>query len=641
MQALCEENSDSEILVALENLPPDLPKTYERILHRSVKGSDYRLVRRIFRWLIVARRPLCTGELREAVGIEPFQEEWDDKKFVNNIEMAIASCGNLVFVDEELQTVHFTHTSVKQFLLSYDVTEPLTDYHLEFEEADAEVGITCMTYLNFPVFNTQIEPTAKVKANITGLPSMAIQRGLGLPSANMLALELMRRKHSVDESVDRRLQEAYDKTRNSYQRNPPNEYAFLSYAKRFWLEHTKRAITPTSGKIWTLWRSLLEQANSRDLLSGVPWDFEDWQFRNPRAVRWVSANDHRTLAHLILHCHGIPDRTLDELPEDMLSAIDAEFLMAWSQGRTNKLLYDSLVAGAAAKGHQEIVSISLDSGLVPHECLGSVLHSAATGGHLDIVQRMIAMGVDVNTFIDTHMGGTALAAAAAGGHLPIVEILLRNKADVNPNPSHNSDRRRAALQAAAGNGHLAVVERLLQAKADVNAIGQDHRNKTPLGAAAYGGHLVIVERLLQADADINLMATQPSVKTPLQAAAEGGFLTTIERLLEVKSDVNAPAPDGGGWTALQAAASNGHLAAVKRLLQVGADINAPATPWSGRTAIQGAARGGHLAIVETLLDAGADVNAPAGEHGLTALSHASREGHTVIIERLRAAGATV
>ena len=64
-----------------------------------------------------------------------------------------------------------------------------------------------------------------------------------------------------------------------------------------------------------------------------------------------------------------------------------------------------------------------------------------------------------------------LQAAAEGGHLAVVEWLLAVKADVNAAASYYNSQ--TVLQAAAGGGHLAVVEWLLAAKADVNAAAAD------------------------------------------------------------------------------------------------------------------------------------------------------------------------
>jgi ankyrin repeat protein len=58
-------------------------------------------------------------------------------------------------------------------------------------------------------------------------------------------------------------------------------------------------------------------------------------------------------------------------------------------------------------------------------------------------------------------GWTALSRAAEGGHLAVVEWLLAVKADMNA--AAVGSRGRTALQSTAGGGHLVVVERLRQA----------------------------------------------------------------------------------------------------------------------------------------------------------------------------------
>lgn len=105
--------------------------------------------------------------------------------------------------------------------------------------------------------------------------------------------------------------------------------------------------------------------------------------------------------------------------------------------------------------------------------------------------------LQVVTHVDARVcGQTALQAAAGGGHLEVVERLLAAKANVNAPAGEGNGR--PALQAAAQAGHLEVVVRLLAAKADVNApAGYEG---TALQVAVQRGYLVIVERLRQAGA---------------------------------------------------------------------------------------------------------------------------------------------
>ena len=609
---MSEEPSDSQILLALEDLPQDLPQTFERVLRRSSTSGNRTLARQIFRWVAVAKRPLYVEELREAIGIEPLQDSWDAKRFPNDMKKAIASCSNLIFLDEEQQTIHFTHNSVKQYLLSEDVKQSLGYYYIDMEKAEADAGAVCVTYLNFGIFDTQLDRTLGSSIGISGVPSTIIRRSL--PSGNRMnriALDLLHRKNKSDKSIDRQLQAAFSNA-GACRQQSPLDHSFLQYAKLFWLEHTRQEFVPSKGKLWILWRNLLEQAGRRNILLGVPWTYEDWQKRDSSIFEWIIAKNHCSMAQLLM------------TGEDELELYDCT----------------CLVRGAAAKGYSRLLQICLDSERVPKVALNSALQSAAGAGQQNAVLQLLSAQADVNGPRFMLRESTPLQAAAEGGCFSIVDMLLEQNAEVNAEPCPALQR--TALQAAAGLGHVAVVERLLEAKAVVNAEGVDLGGRTALQAASENGNLVIVDKLLEAGAEVGMVAVERYGRTALQAAAECGHTAVVDRLLQVGADVNIPAVDYDGRTALQAAAGEGHLAVVERLLQAGADVNSPTGEVRGRTALQAAAGEGHFAVVERLLQAGADVNAaPALEVGRTALQAAAEFGHPAMVERLLREGANI
>jgi ankyrin repeat protein len=84
-------------------------------------------------------------------------------------------------------------------------------------------------------------------------------------------------------------------------------------------------------------------------------------------------------------------------------------------------------------------------------------------------------GLDVNAKDD--VGEPALHHAASQGHKEIVELLIAKGADVNA--KKNSDQ--TLLHTAATNGKKETVELLIAADADVNAKAKD--GKTPLDMA--------------------------------------------------------------------------------------------------------------------------------------------------------------
>ena len=207
--ALRDMTTDDQIRSTLRDLPRDLPQTFERILSQCQKLDDMGVGRSIFRWIAAAKRPLSLDELRGATAIKPLQENWSADLSINNMKKAMAFCGNLIFVDEEHQQVHFTHGSVRQYLLSDTVDEPLSQYRINLEDADAEVGAICVTYLNFSIFNTQMTSTKTAEVKPQEITTMVIKRALPPGIGNKIALRLLRLPQKSDKSVHRLIEEKH------------------------------------------------------------------------------------------------------------------------------------------------------------------------------------------------------------------------------------------------------------------------------------------------------------------------------------------------------------------------------------------------------------------------------------------------
>jgi len=102
------------------------------------------------------------------------------------------------------------------------------------------------------------------------------------------------------------------------------------------------------------------------------------------------------------------------------------------------------------------------------------LFLAAENGNKDAVEAVLAKkGMKVNAKEST-FGMTALHVAASKGHIEIVELLLANGSDIEA----KEETGRTPLHAAAFRGHAVVVEALLAKGANVNAL--THDGKTPL-----------------------------------------------------------------------------------------------------------------------------------------------------------------
>ena len=168
--------------------------------------------------------------------------------------------------------------------------------------------------------------------------------------------------------------------------------------------------------------------------------------------------------------------SLDEL---MMKSRDPRVLTS-AIGEQNIAVVEGLLALGADANAQD------GSGRIP-------LVYAASNGQTDIVQVLLAKGVDVDIKDDYH-GNTALMQAVWGRHAATAETLLASGAAINA-----KDRRgRTALMDAAAQGSTDLVQILLAKGADVNLKDGGGRNAQEF-AARYG-HTDLLELLKKAGA---------------------------------------------------------------------------------------------------------------------------------------------
>jgi len=324
---------------------------------------------------------------------------------------------------------------------------------------------------------------------------------------------------------------------------------------------------------------------------------------------------------------------------------------------------DISIHDAAKAGNIEAVKQHLAAGsnieLRCTACGGAVLGHAASGGHKEIVELLIAESADVNAKSDD--GRTPLHFAATSGHKEIVELLISKGANVNEEDVSGN----TPLHDAAEEGHKEIAELFIAKGANVNA--KTRFGTTPLHGATYQGHKEIVELLIAEGANVNVWRFVDA--TPLMDAVVKGQKEIVELLIAAGAEVNVKRNDGE--TPLHRAAWRGHYATAELLITKGADMNAKTasgpnkdkTPLDlaitrkhteiadllrkhgGKTseelnALIDAAKNGDIEAVKQHLAAGADVNAKTGD-GTTPLHNAAVYGHNEIAELLIANGASV
>ena len=278
------------------------------------------------------------------------------------------------------------------------------------------------------------------------------------------------------------------------------------------------------------------------------------------------------------------------------------------------------------KEYLDIVCLLLNHGAdekVHDENGNTLLHFAATEGHIEIARMLLERKVDVNSL--NGEGLTPLHRASEGwceGCLDIVRLLLYHGANVNV---HNNDGN-TPLHFAASEGHLEVVRVLLEYKADVSALNEEAF--TPFQCAFRGWRSDIVRLLLNHGADAKVQDI--SRNTLLHLAAKTGDLELARISLERIADVINSQNDNGS-TAFLLALERQNSYVAQLLLDHKADVHVPDK--SGDTALHIAARKRHIDICGILLERNVEVNS-RNHHGSTPLLLASQYGPPDIVQLL-------
>jgi ankyrin repeat protein len=641
---VCIASCDEDIRQSLRSLPKDLKETFVRALSRIMsRQKKIVLVQKVFRWVAVAKHPLELTEIREAVSIDIGQSYFKTERLVREMTPIVMWSENLLQVTEnQPQSLQFAHKTIHDFITKGDLPTQLSDFHIDVDEADHFAGEICITYLHLNDFKTAIARRLQpLRVDPMAIAGSVVSRGPKITELTSRFADVFghpRAKAGPDLAGALASYVRADGIDGLQQSHP-----FLRYAAKHWISHTAKFQKERSST-WNLWYQIITNGHA---LAHVPWQEPLFYRKEEVILFWSHQEHHYALLRYANSIPGLPEIKRMELMRKSAFEGDSEATAIFLDAKCSMQSIYGAFQAASAGGHIQIVERLLEAGANVNAAAGSgsggrtALQAASEGGHIQVVEWLLKAGADVNAAAARDSGRTALQAASAGGHIQVIDRLLNSGADVNAAAGSGSGGR-TALQAASEGGHIQVVEWLLKAGADVNATAARDSGRTALQAASAGGHILVIDRLLNSGADVNAAAGSGSGgRTALQAASEGGHIQVIDRLLDSGADINAAAAEVSGRTALQAASEGGHIQAVNRLLEVGADINATAANVRGRTALQAASAGDHIQVIDRLLNAGADVNAAAAYSGRTSLQAASEGGHIQVVDRLLDAGANI
>ena len=379
---------------------------------------------RALRWVMCSGWPLSPAELVAAVWQDSDTDEIDEVD--GDIEIVLATCQNLLVVDEELKICRFSHGSVREYFETY---------HWGSFEPDYLAAKVCLSLLiNSSAGSKQItQPIKKNERdnNIQDIVKYAcfnwmthVQRleGQGVAD-NRLTTLLQRFLGSMDQSSSA-YQNWYEMVGNHF------NSGLLRTMDTLPLYRVYKSLSPCS------------QASLAIATFGYHKVVLDWW-----TVGFANVNQKNSSGESLLQLAAM---------EGFASIVETLLKMG---ADINELggTYGSALQTASYAGHESIVQLLLDKGADINASGGRydyALQAASSSGHKSIVQLLLDHGADPNASGGEY--GSALQAASYAGHESIVQLLLKTGADANA----TGGKYGSALEAASSNDQEAVMQLL-------------------------------------------------------------------------------------------------------------------------------------------------------------------------------------
>jgi hypothetical protein len=167
LRQLLNEPSWGLMKKSLQNLPRDLPNTFQEYLFRlgdPSSSSRAHLALQTLTWLTFACEPLNPKRLQEALSIQP-DSTGPDQDFVPSMSCILECCLGLVVVDEHAHIVRLVHFSLQEYLR--------THIHTRYPLGPEELALDCYRYCSYRDFtNSPCANDASIIARLDQYPLM-------------------------------------------------------------------------------------------------------------------------------------------------------------------------------------------------------------------------------------------------------------------------------------------------------------------------------------------------------------------------------------------------------------------------------------------------------------------------------------
>ncbi|KAI6775956.1 hypothetical protein HG530_002714 [Fusarium avenaceum] len=265
IEDVCSGKNDKEIRQALQEIPSELPGTFDRALRRIVQRRNQEIAKKTFSWTKAVLRPLTLPQLREALSIEIGQQTFHHDSLINGIDRLPNWCENLVYVEETDNTVRFSHISVQEYLLK-EVSGEFQSFHIEAGQCDLLVGEVCITYVNLSNFhdagterNSNVREPPPSTLDMSQIAKTTVEsavKGNFGTRMGRLAKRIVKPSSSSKTSTNDALATFYSAP-TSQKKNI--EYRFLEYATDHWFKHTTHLSSERNATTWgllgqTIWK---------------------------------------------------------------------------------------------------------------------------------------------------------------------------------------------------------------------------------------------------------------------------------------------------------------------------------------------------------------------------------------------------
>ncbi|KAF2965989.1 hypothetical protein GQX73_g7572 [Xylaria multiplex] len=662
--SLIGKRSLKAVRTALKQLPSGsnaLHQAYGDAMSRieSQVPDQIELAKQVLSWIVRAKRPLTTLELRHALAVEVGKPKIDPDNFPE-VEDMVSVCAGLVIVDEEsggfIRLVH--HTTQEYF----EQTQKQW-----FPNADAYIAMVCITYLSYSIFDAgfcQTDCEFEENLLLNSLYDYAAHNwGLHAREAHIekdeLVLSLLQSEPKVSRCSQAMMatKDYYD---NNYSQNIPRKITGLHVAAYFGLKDTIISL----------------------LAAGNEPDPNDTYGRTP--LSYAAERGHDAVVTLLLANYNVNPDSRDFVrgwTPIWYAVVGTQVAVVERLLREKAVDPDSVsihnrtpLSWAAEKGYDTVVELlagddRVDPNAANSEYGWTPLSFAAANGHDAVVRNLLEIAeVDADRK-DIEYGRTPLSWAAERGHTAVVKALLTRRDEVDV--SSKSKYGRTPLWFSKERRHDEIVELLLANHAVYPSLEQPdyyEHEPMPLWYAAEIGHEAMAKHLLDDGSTPTRNPNSGGRRSPTRrkrgTKPSLGYFSETTRSTRTSRTANTDGPRYRGrrltgtnpWsdccssrkkkkvdpdstskygTPLSWAARFGHEAVVRLLLANDA-VNPDSRCDCQRTPLSYAAEKGHQGVVKLLLERG-EVNPSSRDsnYGRTPLVWASMNGHEAVAKLLK------